>query len=245
MKILGIARIRNEENVILNTLQHLEGFCDEVHILDDASTDNSVEVCRSHKLVTKIIENKVWESDPKKRLLLEGTQRQELYSSCLNSGADWIYYFDADEYIEFDRNILTDTTHNAFKLRFFDYYITEQDLDKHYLERKFLGGEYREILTLFKANIHAFFSHREPTIQSANIGCIGNVRHYGKAISVKEWESTCDYYINSLYENCGNETISEKWQKRKGKAIHSETDFGTPLINWSDINNPNLIKKIN
>jgi glycosyltransferase involved in cell wall biosynthesis len=245
VKIIGIARIRNEQNVILNTLHHLEGFLDEVHIIDDASTDNSVEACRSHKLVTKVIENKVWESEPKKRLLLEGTQRQEVYNGCLNSNADWIYYFDADEYIEFDRNILLNTQFNAFKLRFFDYYITESDLDKHYLERKFLGGEYREILTLFKASSHAFFSHREPTIQSANIGYYGNVRHYGKAISVKEWESTCDYYINSLYEDCGNETISEKWAKRKGKAIHTETDFKTPLIEWKDINNKDLIYKIN
>ena len=44
MKIVGITRIRNEAKVIGHTLDHLRGFGDEVYVLDDCSTDNSVDV---------------------------------------------------------------------------------------------------------------------------------------------------------------------------------------------------------
>jgi hypothetical protein len=67
----------------------------------------------------------------------------------------------------------------------------------------------------------------------------GYVKHYGKSISISEWESTCDYYIK-YFPN-----YSEKWKKRKGKAIHSNlSDFDRPLITWDQKDDITKIVKI-
>jgi glycosyltransferase involved in cell wall biosynthesis len=244
MKIVGITRIRNEENVIGHTLNHLKGFCDTILVYDDCSTDNTVELCKKSSIVSEVIENKNWEKDPKKRLELEGTQRDEIYRKCLKYNPDWVYYFDADEFIEFDKNSLFGITANAIRCQFFDFYITDEDVDKHFLERKYCGLEYREIITLFKPEMGLNFPHREPFVPNKNELIFGKVKHYGKAISVDEWEKTCDYYSNYLYEINDGILISDKWEKRKGKAIHKISDFGTKLITWEDTLKLNLIKKI-
>lgn len=245
MKVVGITRIRNEQEVIGHTLDHLKNFCDEVFVFDDCSTDKTVDICKNHSLVNSVIQNKKWESDPKQRLLLEGSQRQAIYNKCLTVNPTWVYYFDADEFIDFDYNQLINSPYDSYKLRFFDYYITKDDVDKHFLDRKYCGREYREILCLFKAQNEVRFSHREPTLMNGTYSAvIGKVKHYGKAISVEEWEKTCDYYANHLYEVNNGVLISEKWKKRKGKAIHSKSDFDTELITWDETDNFNVITKM-
>ncbi|MBU4555275.1 MAG: hypothetical protein KJ747_00185, partial [Actinobacteria bacterium] len=57
----------------------------------------------------------------------------------------------------------------------------------------------------------------------------GYVKHYGKAISIAEWEVTCDYYIENFPE-----PYRSKWSARKGCAIHTESDFARPLMSWED-----------
>lgn len=242
MKITGIARIRNEEGVIEHTLEHLSNKVNNIYIIDDCSTDNTVEICREFSNVVSVIQEKEWESNPIERLKLEGTQRQKIYDLAIQDNPDWIYYFDADEYVDFSDIDFSDKSINGYKMRFFDYYITEEDVNNHYLERKNIGPEYRDILTLFQPNPNIRFLHRTPINVGNNIVIQGYVKHYGKAISVKQWEDTCDYYINHLFEpQPGGSTISNKWQQRKGKAIHDESDFGNDFIEWRDINNPDII----
>src|SRR5690606_17647905 len=61
----------------------------------------------------------------------------------------------------------------------------------------------------------------------------GYVKHYGKAISIEEWEKTCQYYINHVDEKQpGNTTISQKWSARIGKAVHLRSDFNNTFIYW-------------
>jgi len=62
-----------------------------------------------------------------------------------------------------------------------------------------------------------------------NIPIHGDIKHYGKGFSVDQWEKTCDYYIKFWPK------YSDKWRKRKGKAIHEDvSDFGNKLIKWTD-----------
>jgi len=244
VKVVGITRIRNEQEVIGHTLDHLKNFCDEVFVFDDCSTDKTVDICKNHSLVNSVIQNKKWESDPKQRLLLEGSQRQAIYNKCLTVNPTWVYYFDADEFIEFDKVWLYNLNANAIRLRFFDFYITNSDVNKHFLKRIYCGKEYRDIITLFKPVGGANFPHREPFIPNKKEITLGKVKHYGKAISVEEWEKTCDYYSNYLYEVNNGILISEKWKKRKGKAIHTKSDFNTELITWNETNNLDIITKM-
>ncbi len=231
MKIIGLTRIRNEEKIIKDTLDHLSTYCNEIYIYDDASTDKTLEICRSHPNVTGIIECKIWEEE---RLNAETKNRQKLLELAQQNATenDWFVYIDADERIEFDWDILNSTKANAVKMKLFDFYITEEDKDKTYIDREWLGPEYREIIMAFKNSKELKYYRpiqREATLPANSIILYkGFVRHYGKAISIEEWEETCDYYIKYF------EKYSAKWAQRKGKAIHSISDFGCKLIKWDE-----------
>jgi hypothetical protein len=55
-------------------------------------------------------------------------------------------------------------------------------------------------------------------------------QHYGKSLSVENWEETCDYYVRHF----PFETYGRKWCDRKGRAIHTQSDFMWPLYEWGD-----------
>lgn len=239
MKIAGISRVRNEETIIENTLSHVSKLVDEIYIYDDCSYDNTVKICKSNSKVKGVIEGKFWDDTPKGREIAEGSLRQKVYKMSVENGADWVYYFDADEYVEFD-NI--DFTYDNYYFRLFDFYITKDDIKDNYLDRKWMGPEYRDIPMLFKVKEGLFFKQRIPNgISNSKFG--GYVKHYGKAISVEEWDKTCDYYINNRWNGI-NEELHKRWLDRVGKSIHEKSDFGNDLITWDERKNINKIIKL-
>jgi glycosyltransferase involved in cell wall biosynthesis len=60
------------------------------------------------------------------------------------------------------------------------------------------------------------------------IAASGFVKHYGKAISIQQWEDTCNYYSTYF------PAYAAKWNARRGKAIHTRSDFGYELIRWEE-----------
>jgi glycosyltransferase involved in cell wall biosynthesis len=229
MKIIGLTRIRNEAYIIGDTLDHLSEYCDKIYVYDDASTDNTVKICKTKEKVFGIIEAKNWSPN---REVAETENRQALLKFAQQNAAkdDWFVYIDADERIEFDWSLLKTIKANGIKMRLFDFYITAEDVNKNYKERKWMGPEYRDILMAFKNSDELKYNclnQRQVTLPKNNrVVKMGYVKHYGKAISVKEWESTCDYYGKYF------KAYSKKWLKRKGKAIHTISDFGCKLIQW-------------
>jgi glycosyltransferase involved in cell wall biosynthesis len=242
IKIIGITRVRNEEEIIVNTLNHVGELVDGIVVCDDASTDKTVELCEAHPKVLKVIKNKVWESNPIARNRAEGRLRQLPYNEAVKLGANWVYYFDADEYVDFSL-VNLDKEVETYFFRLFDFYITNEDVDKDYLERKFMGPEYRDIPMLFKVNNSINFHQRVPSGHGKKMAIGGYVKHYGKAISVEEWDKTCDYYINHRWRGV-SPMLHERWKKRVGKAIHTKSDFDTELITWGDRFNNNKIVRL-
>lgn len=234
----GIALIRNEEAIIKNTLDHVSAFVDAIYIYDDCSTDNTVAICEAHPKVKGIIRGTAWDPTPMGRRQAEGRLRQKALQLAISKGAKWIYYFDGDEYIE-PRDVTF--KHNAYYFRLFDYYITPEDVDTPYLERKWMGPEYRDIPMVFKVTPQLRFTQRVPKGYFVNkytgrhgvVAFGGYVRHYGKAITVKEWEETCDYYVNYRWNGI-QPVLQKRWEDRKGKAIHTLSDFGRGLITWDE-----------
>ncbi len=228
---LGITRVRNEAEIITSTLDRLT-FLDAVLVFDDCSEDNTVELCMKHPLVGEVFLNPdPWDPTPAGRKRLETDQRNYILDiAMLDFRPEWIFYFDADEHVYLDDVNWNDKCVYYFDL--FDVYITEQDKNDHFLNRNWIGPEYRKIPMLFRPparfyNRIPFSNHNNKMVRA------GDVKHFGKGISEQHWEETCDYYINHLDETLKNgETIAERWTKRKGKAIHTESDFGRPLIPW-------------
>ena len=63
-------------------------------------------------------------------------------------------------------------------------------------------------------------------------------QHYGKSLSVDHWEETCDYYLRHF----PFDTYGRKWRERKGRAIHTQSDFMRPLYEWGDALFDNAVK---
>jgi len=245
MKV-AITRVRNEEIILKSTLDRLSSLFDYVVAYDDCSTDGTKDVLSEHKLVKHTICNNTWESRSEVRKTLETTQRQELYNYTIlnDKRIEWILYFDADEHFYFNNDIEWDKPYSYF-FRLYDVYITKKDVNKNFIAREYIGCEYRDIPMLFKPNPHVKFYNRVP--QNINIAMYGgDVKHFGKGISVEHWEETCNYYINHLNEKMPNgEDISDKWKRRKGKAIHTVSDFNYPLIKWKDRNTSKHVINLN
>jgi len=230
-------KVRNEAAILKDTLDNWAAFCTEgIYIYDDCSSDNTVSIARAHPAVRDVIEGSYWDPD---RERAEWFNRQTVLSRAqqFSGPDDWFVYFDADEHIyNFEKyELLHDPSKKAIACRLYDFYITPEDATKPYKEREWVGPEYRTIVFFFR-NSPALRYHlpdqRIVTLPD-DVGQIpihGDIKHYGKGFSVEHWEQTCDYYIKFWPK------YSDKWRKRKGKAIHEEyeSDFGNKLIRWHD-----------
>jgi glycosyltransferase involved in cell wall biosynthesis len=241
-KLIGITRVRNEAKIITNTLNHVANFVHSVIVYDDCSTDNTANICEQHDIVSMVIRGHSWDSTPQGRSLAEGSLRQMAYNQAVKQGADWVYCFDADEYLEFNP-IPHPNNFDTLYFRLFDFYITPEDINHNYLKRQFMGCEYRDIPMMFKVSNSINFRARIPYGHGNNLGFGGYIKHYGKAISIEEWENTCKYYVNYRWKNMDEELL-ERWKKRIGKAVHTKSDFGTELITWEERKDEDKIIKI-
>lgn len=233
-KIYGLIRVRDEEDIIVNSLDHLSGFCTGgIVVYDDCSTDKTVELCQSHPNVKAVITNRNWD-DNRERAEFENRAALLAKVKEFTGENDWLVYVDADERIDFDWNILGTLPADvlAIRMKLFDFYITREDVDEIFYKRKWMGPEYREIIFAFR-NLSTL-SYTEPDQREVNLGVSGKildagfVKHFGKALSVQRWERKCDYYASHFPK------YSEKWNLRKGKAIHIQSDFGLELIKWEE-----------
>lgn len=235
MKLIGFTRIRNEQDIIIDTLDHWSKICDGgIFIYDDFSTDKTIEKCRKHPAVRKIIQGTSWSLN---RAEEEFKNRAAIFEEVkkISSPFDWLVYFDGDEFLyNFDKSILTNSI-DAIKCKLFDVYITPEDLEKNYNERDFVGPEFREILFFFRSEValgYMFPDQRECLLkENSKIIQHGIIKHFGKGFSVQQWEDTCEYYSKYF------PIYAEKWEKRKGKAIHIKSDFDAELVRFSDILN--------
>ena len=235
-KIIGLTKVRNESAIIKETLDRWGQFCTGgIVVYDDCSDDDTVAICRAHPLVKDVIKGDYWDPDREKA---EWFNRQMALARAQQfADADtWFVYFDADEHpYNFEEySLFNNPDVKAIAMRLYDVYITPEDVDAKYTDREWIGPEFRTIVFFFR-NLPGIRYHlpdqRIVTLPDVgNVPIHGDIKHYGKGFSVAHWEATCDYYIRHWPK------YSDKWRKRKGKAVHADylSDFGNKLIKWSD-----------
>jgi len=239
IRVLGMIRLKDEALVLQDTLDALSDHVDAVVIFDDASTDDSVAIAKKHPLVKEIIVNKRWR---KGRVWEETANRRLLYQRAKAYSPEWFFYTDADE--RFEGKIYQYLTKevapqvNGIKIQLFDAYITPKDQQPYrqgerlYNFRKYFGVERRDILMIWR-NVRSVDyilpDSREPSGVDGVIETKFFCQHYGKSLSIEQWEENCRYYSENF------PAYSQKWKERMGKAIHVESDFGTELKTWQEV----------
>lgn len=238
--ILALMRIRDEELLIQDSLDHVATFADGIIVFDDSSTDDTVAIVAKHPSVVEIIRNKKWKST--ERHWEETANRRLLLNRSRHFSPTWVFYCDADERFEGDiREYLLEkcpSNVSAIRISLLDAYMTKDDFagfapgDTLLNFRQSFGPERRDIIMAWRPSPTTEYfvpDSREPIVGHGDIETRFWCQHYGKSLSVEQWEATCDYYIANFPEN-----YRAKWQARKGKAIHTQSDFGAPLMSWAD-----------
>jgi len=241
--LVAMTRMRNEALILPDTLDYLSGFADAIVAYDDASTDRTVEILRAHPKVALIVANREWEQDVDARKRAEARHRGLLLDMArAELPHDWMFCFDPDERVVGDVRELVQSPRsescNAVRVRLFDAYMTSDDREPYTPDqrlmhfRRYFGPERRDILMLWRDRPDVQFvdgAGRTPQV-AGRIATELYCQHYGKSLSEAHWEETCDYYIRHF----PFETYGKKWQERKGKAVHSQSDFKRPLYEWGE-----------
>jgi glycosyltransferase involved in cell wall biosynthesis len=132
-KIVAAVPTKNEETIIGKTLETLSKLCAKIVILDDDSTDNTFDICKSFDKVDFISGN----SDNILETGMSGIGKTRLLSRAVDHCPDYILMLDADEIptpniMEFFNNI--DRSINGFSVRM----INLQGDENHYRTDSFV-----------------------------------------------------------------------------------------------------------
>lgn len=228
--------MRNEALILKDVLDAWARFCTQgIYIYDDVSQDKSVEIARAHPAVKEVIEGTFWDPDREKA---EWINRQTVLARA-QQFADkdtWFVYFDCDEFLfNFTQYELFENPQiRAIACRLYDFYITPEDVNEPYNKRQWIGPEFRTIPFFFRNDPVLRYQYPDQRVvdlpNNIEIPIHGDIKHFGKGLSIEQWEATCDYYVRFWPK------YSDKWRQRKGKAVHTDmkSDFGNNLIRWTD-----------
>lgn len=104
-KIVGAFRIKNEERWIRMSLEAASSVCDEIVILDDDSTDDTVKICKEFEKVVDIHHQSNLPFD-------ESRDKNSLLQMALKRNPDFIMILDGDQVLQPDaKKILLEDIH--------------------------------------------------------------------------------------------------------------------------------------
>jgi len=219
--ISGICRVRDEVDIIEETLDWYAEICDNgIVVFDDGSTDGTADVCEQHPAVDRVIGRQPWQR------IIYTDQGDCRWEAAQRTRGDWIMCFDADERAELTEPIDYENDDAVF-FRLFDSYMTPDG------DSEWIGPEYRDIVMMWRRTAVDGIPAREPRLMPLSRQTFGGYcRHLGKARGVQRWERKCRLYQEEGYPASWH----AKWKARMGKAIKHDycSDFGLPLIKWGE-----------
>ena len=156
-KIVAMYRVKNEARFIEQSLKSVIDICSEIVILDDNSTDETVEICSSFDKVTDIIKQKELPLD-------ETRDRNRLLETARKLGSDFILSIDGDEIfmpnaseILFEELSTTHTNSNVFEFQFLTLWdnlntIRVDGIFGYYWQKRLLRMKNQPLSVLFVEN---------------------------------------------------------------------------------------------
>jgi glycosyltransferase involved in cell wall biosynthesis len=94
LRLFGVCFVKNEEDIIVDSVTHAAQFCDKVFVVDNASTDRTWDVVKELNLGNVVpICSKDFLFRDHLRLRFMDTKKEELGTN------NWWYMFDADEFL--------------------------------------------------------------------------------------------------------------------------------------------------
>jgi hypothetical protein len=139
MKLNAICIIKNEVDIIADTLDYALMFCDTIYVFDNASTDGSWElICEKADLDPRIVIAAHTDE------IYRNQFRNRVYNMFNHnfSASDWWYILDADEMLIEDPRpmLLKAMQHNKNQMRVWQaqFYFTDKDLAVYNNENKSL-----------------------------------------------------------------------------------------------------------
>ena len=130
MKLIGILRIKNQIKTIDECLSKLSSIVDELIILDNGSTDGTLEAYKKYPKIKKILYTEGYEEGKNKIMLLEEAKLRN---------PDWIIWIDADEVFEdhFTREVAEEYMNSKYSritFRMCNFWLSKERcrFDEHY-----------------------------------------------------------------------------------------------------------------
>lgn len=235
MKVSVVSRVYNERYLINEFLDYYREIVTKdggkFYFYDDGSTDGTLEILQKDPdcvVVAGTRESGVMSHNnqrPQRRMMMD--------LACKDLGEnDYILLLDIDEFLTFNQPIET-ITQDLVYFDLFDFYITEEDKDLHWSKREYVGPERRHIAFMVRKGAYKTVVADRTLVTTGGpvLHEGGFVKHMGKAVSIEYWENKCSHYASPGMP----EKYRGKWEARKGKAIHTVSDFNTPLYKWDDI----------
>lgn len=146
-KLTLMMLVRNEEHRYLKqVLESAKNYCDEFVILDDASTDNTVEFCK------EILEGKPLfiHSNPTPQFGNEITLRKQLWEMAVKTNPDWLLCLDADEILEEKAQFKIDTLINQPTYDWYGFRLFDMWDEDHYRDDQYWNAHNRYWITLIR-----------------------------------------------------------------------------------------------
>lgn len=133
-KLTAIMQVHNEADRYLETtLENLSSFVDEIVVVDDASTDQSVMLCKKYPKVRHMVELKT------SLFHQEWKLRKILWEAAVSTEPDWLLSVDADELYETKaqneiHRLINQEDYDWLGFRLFDFWgcMTHYREDEHW-----------------------------------------------------------------------------------------------------------------
>ena len=199
--LTALLQVRNEENRYLEeVLNDLTEYVDDVVIVDDASTDRTVEICQSYPKVKEIVQL------PESHFHKEWELRNILWREGCKYEPDWLLVIDADEVFESSfktkvRELINQDSYDWVGFRMYDFWGGKT----HYREDDFwnLHQRYSTMLVRYLPDFPYYYLQKEhhasrlPLSYQALVGCFSDyrVKHFGWAGDEEERRKKYERYM--------------------------------------------------